>query len=100
MGRDVSRRELVVSAAVAGVTAAATVMLGGRRAWAADSLVGVTWDPGRGLGLLDDLHVRVGADQKLAFVAHPGAPRAGLAVGQREHNVAEQLGTRSERLVG
>jgi hypothetical protein len=63
-------------------------------------LIGVAWDAGRRLGLLHHVDVRVGPDEKLPLVAHPGPAQAGLAVGQREHHVAEQLGAGSECLVG
>ncbi len=43
MGPDVSRRKFIASVVAAGTASAATVVLGRGPAWAADSLVGVTW---------------------------------------------------------
>ena len=63
-------------------------------------LVGVPRDAGRRLGLLYDLDVRMRAHELLALVAHPRPAWPGLAVGQREHHVAEQLGAGPQRLVG
>jgi hypothetical protein len=61
------------------------------------SLVRVAREAGGRLGLCEGHDALVRADEFFPFVADPAAARAGLAVGQREHQAAEEAGGRSQR---
>ena len=52
--------------------------------------VGVPRDPGRRFGLLDHDHAGVRPDEPFPLIADPCGPGARLAVGQREHQIAEE----------
>ena len=63
-------------------------------------LVGVARDAGRRLGDLHRLDVGMRPDEPLALVADPRRARPGLAVGEREDEVAEQRAARAQGVLG